>query len=83
MHKHEFETTYRVFRNIFKIAKKRRPFCDLPDDIEMQILNGINMGRVFTVIIHLQILSNTAGEMKKKIAENITNKRKIYVSIDE
>jgi hypothetical protein len=81
MHKNEFETTYCVFQTVYKIAKKQRPFCDLPDDIHMQILNGINMGRV----LHsdkscADIATHITDEIKKKTAEDIvTNKRHIHV----
>jgi hypothetical protein len=40
------ETTIRVFRTVYKVAKQNRPFTDLPLDIELQELNGLNMGRV-------------------------------------
>jgi hypothetical protein len=40
------ETTFRVLHTVYKIAKQSRPFNDLPVDVELQELNGLNMGRV-------------------------------------
>lgn len=40
------ETSVRVFRTAYKLAKLGRPFVDFPVDIDVQRLNGLDMGRV-------------------------------------
>lgn len=80
-----FTTTERVFRTVYKIAKNQRPFTDLPVDIDLQISNGLTMGK----ILHSDktchdIVTHIAFEMKNAICKNIIdNKRKISVLIDE
>jgi len=83
--KSKFSTTEKVYRTIYKIVKIQRPFVDLPNEIDLQVLNGINMGK----ILHsdktcadkaLHIVS----EMKKIICQNIIlTKTKISILIDE
>src|SRR6218665_3956676 len=36
----------RVFRSVFNIVKSQRPFTDLPQQIGLQVLNEICMGRI-------------------------------------
>ena len=45
MQRAPFLTTDRVFRTVYKIVKSGRPFTDLPTDIDLQVLNGLDMGR--------------------------------------
>ena len=40
------ENTLKIFRTAYKLAKQNRPFTDLPADVELQELNGLNMGRI-------------------------------------
>lgn len=83
--KNEHETTCRVFRTAYKIAKKERPFSDLPDDIDLQQLNGIDMGRILhTRLSCTNIITHVANEMRQKLVANIiVNEHKISVLIDE
>ena len=62
-----YTTTERVFRTAYKIAKIQRPFVDLPVDVDLQVLNGLSMGKILhsdktchDIVIHI------AQEMKKK-----------------
>jgi len=66
----KFESTKRVFNTdtVYSIVKKTRPFTDLPYDIQLQHLNGLDMGR----ILHsdhacADIASHIAIEMKAKV----------------
>lgn len=79
------ETTCRVFRSAYKIAKKERPYSDLPADIELQQLNGIDVGRVLhSDHLCADIISHVATEMRRKlIADIISNGRKLAILIDE
>lgn len=83
--KSKFSTTEKVFRTVYKIVKTQRPFVDLPNEIDLQVLNGINMGN----ILHsdktcADIALYIASEMKKIICQNIIlTKTKISILIDE
>jgi hypothetical protein len=79
------ETTCRVFRTAYKIAKKERPYSDLPTDVELQQLNGIDMGRVLhSNHLCADINSHIASEMRRKLfADIVCNDRKIAILIDE
>ena len=81
----ENDTTCRVFRTVYKIVKKERPFSDLPDDIVLQQLNGLNMGRILqSDHACADIADHIATEMRSKITKNIVEKRqKLSVLIDE
>lgn len=39
-------TTEKVFRTVNKIVKTQRPFVDLPNEIDLQVVNGIHMGNI-------------------------------------
>ena len=41
-----FETTGRIFRTMYHIAREDRLFTDHPDLVELQSLTGANMGRM-------------------------------------
>lgn len=85
MHASDYESTSRVFRTAYKIAKHSRPLADLPVDLSLQQLNGVNVGRV----LHSSktcgvIIDHIADLMKDKMAKDITeNNRKLCVLIDE
>lgn len=77
----KFESTIRVFNTVYIIVKKSKPFTDLAYDIELQKLNGIDMGR----ILHsdhscANISSHVATEMKLKVTNYII-KNDIKISI--
>jgi hypothetical protein len=46
MNKDRFDSTERIFHTAYKVAKMNRPFTDLPVDVEVQELNGLDTGRV-------------------------------------
>jgi hypothetical protein len=79
------ETTIRVFRTVYKIAKQNRPFTDIPVDIELQELNGQNMGRVLhSNFSCANIVDHIAKEMRNKVAQYIIEHNlKISVMVDE
>ncbi|XP_074542337.1 E3 SUMO-protein ligase KIAA1586-like [Halichoeres trimaculatus] len=85
MNASDYESTSRVFRTAYKIAKHSRPLADLPVDLSLQQLNGVNVGRV----LHSSktcgvIIDHIADLMKDKMAKDITeNNRKLCVLIDE
>jgi hypothetical protein len=79
------ETTIRVFRTMYTIAKQNRPFTDLPVVIELQELNGLNMGRVLhSNFSCANIVDHISKEMMNKIAQYIIEHNiKISVMVDE
>lgn len=85
MHKSKTETTCRVFRTAYKIAKHGRPLSDMRADVTLQKLNGLDMGRVLhTNKTCSEIVDHIAKEMKKTMANDIvSHQRKLCVLIDE
>ena len=82
MHRTVYDTSCRVFRTAHKIGKHGHPFTDMPVDMRLQELNGVNMGRV----LHsnntcVDIINHVSTVMKKKVADDIvkneTNQMKI------
>jgi len=72
----QFETTEKIVRTAYFIAKNQRRFVDMPKLVDLQVLNGTSMGRVLqsdkscaTIIDHI------ANEMKIKIIKIIENNR--------
>uniref|UniRef100_H3A963 Uncharacterized protein n=1 Tax=Latimeria chalumnae TaxID=7897 RepID=H3A963_LATCH len=81
----QLETTSRIFRTAYKIGKRQRPFTDLPIDVDVQELNGLNMGRVLqSDKVCADIIDHISAEMRRKVLSNIQEKRtKISVMVDE
>uniref|UniRef100_H3AVP1 Uncharacterized protein n=1 Tax=Latimeria chalumnae TaxID=7897 RepID=H3AVP1_LATCH len=79
------ETTSRIFRTAYKIGKHQRPFTDLPIDVDVQELNGLNRGRVLqSDKVCADIIDHISAEMRRKVLSNIQEKRtKISVVVDE
>ncbi len=44
-----FLSTDQVFRTVYKIVKSARPFTDLPTDTDLQVLNGLDILKNFTL----------------------------------
>lgn len=81
----EHESTARIFRTAYSIAKYQRPYTDLPKMTDLQILNGLDMGRVLQRNVSCSnIIDHIALKMRKKIAlDIIENNRKITILVDE
>lgn len=81
----DIQKTAVVFRSVYYLAKKNRPFTDHPSLIELQRLNGVDCG----IILHSRysatnITDCIAQEMRQKILENvISSGSKFSVVIDE
>jgi len=39
-------TTAKVFRTVYKQAKLNRPFADMEHEVQLQKMNGIDLGRI-------------------------------------
>jgi len=83
--KHHIEKTEAIFRSVYYLAKQNRPFSDHQPLVELQQLNGVDMGNILhSRFTATNIVSHIASEMRDKIVANIvTNDSKIAVLIDE
>lgn len=50
------ETTEKVFRIAYKVAKENQSFHNFETVTVLRELNGLNMGKFYTPILRLQIL---------------------------
>ena len=79
------ETTKRCIRTAYFIAFHDRPYTDYPEIIQLQEINGLDLG----YILHgkttcTEMIKCVAAEMRKRICDAIIEKeRKIGVIIDE
>uniref|UniRef100_H3B1X3 DUF4371 domain-containing protein n=1 Tax=Latimeria chalumnae TaxID=7897 RepID=H3B1X3_LATCH len=79
----QLETSSQNFCTAYKIGKHQRPFTDLPIDVDVQELNGHNMGQVLQTKFVLTLLT-TSQQKRRKVLLNIQEKRtKISVMVDE
>ncbi|XP_031347247.1 E3 SUMO-protein ligase KIAA1586-like [Photinus pyralis] len=79
------DATAKIFRTVYYLAKSDRPFSDHEGLVELQQLNGINLG----LILHscysaVQIVDHIASEMiNKMISHVIASNAKLSVLVDE
>ncbi|CAM2102663.1 unnamed protein product [Caretta caretta] len=80
-----FETTACVFRTAYYIVKTNRPLSDHKILIDLQQINGIEMGHLLhSRTVCVDIINHIATEMKKRIVNKIiNNKAKRTVLVDE
>lgn len=82
---HEKEITGKIFRTAYKVVKENQSFNNFETEVDLQELNGINMGR----ILHsdkacAKIALHISKEMKKTfVDEIIKNDTKLGLIIDE
>ncbi|XP_069481527.1 E3 SUMO-protein ligase KIAA1586-like [Ambystoma mexicanum] len=79
------EVTNRIFRNAYMVSKKDRPFTDLPVLVDLQIANGLSMGRVLQSRKSCADICDFIGkEMKMKLTKYIVKEDlKFAILIDE
>lgn len=75
----------KVFRMVYFITKNNRPFDDNTDFVELQQLNGVNLGQtLYSKYSSTSIINHIATQMRNKIVQNImSTNSKISVLIDE
>ncbi|XP_022170490.1 E3 SUMO-protein ligase KIAA1586-like, partial [Myzus persicae] len=80
-----YDTTQKVFRSAYYISKYNRPYDDHSKLIELQQLNGLDMGTTLhSRYSSTNIISHIADKMKTKIVQNIiATSSKISILIDE
>lgn len=80
-----YDTTCRVFRTVYNLVKQIRPFTDLQSNIDVQKLNGLNMGRILhSKTTCATIAKHLADEMRNRIIpEIVSNQCPVSILIDE
>ena len=81
-------TTLRVFRTAYSIAKRGRPFLDMAAEVELQNMNGLDMGRTLHSNVSCANISDHIAdeivEMRKNLVAHIIESQcKISILIDE
>lgn len=81
----DIENTKRIFRTAYTIAKNQRPYTDMQNLVDLQIINGLDMGRILqTNKACSNIIDHITFEMRKKLCLDLLhNKRKICIIVDE
>jgi len=69
---HQHDETCRVFRTAYYIALGDRPYTDHPDLVELQELNGVDLGRVLhSNVICTDIINHTSSEMRCAVIKSM------------
>lgn len=79
----DIKNTKRVFRTAYSIAKNQRPYTDMSKLVDLQIMNGLDMGRILqTNKACSNIVSHITFEMRNKLCSDLlNNKRKICIIV--
>lgn len=81
----QYEDTEKIFRTAYFTAKNQRLFLDMPKLIDLQALNGVNMGRVLQTNKSCAIIvDHISNEMRLIICKDIIeNNRKLCIVVDK
>lgn len=79
------ETTIKVFRTAYYIAMKNRPYSDHDDLINLQEINGMDLGNILhSRYSATNIINHIANTMRKQLVSKIVSlNSKLSVLIDE
>ena len=85
MNASHIELTQKVIRTAYYIAKNHKPYSDHPDLIELQTLNGANLGMcLYSRSTATVVIDMIASEMCRKICNRILEVNgKISILVDE
>lgn len=77
--------TAKIFRTAYKVAKENQSFHNFESEIDLQELNGVEMGRIFySTNACINVVNHISCEMRKKLAKEIVrSENKISLIIDE
>ena len=80
-----FAATNKIFHIAYKIAKVGRPFTDMPIDCDVQMLNGVELGRTLQSDKSCHdICQHIGNEMRSKLCRLIIESNsKFSILIDE
>ncbi|KAF0751395.1 E3 SUMO-protein ligase KIAA1586-like isoform X4 [Aphis craccivora] len=72
-------------KTAYTIAKNQRPYTDMQNLVDLQIINGLDIGRILqTNKACSNIIDHITFEMRKKLCLDLLhNKRKICIIVDE
>lgn len=78
-------STEKVFRVAYNIAKMNRPYTDLPQHVDCYQSNGVDMGRVLhSDMSCANIINSIASDMRSNLVQSILKSgSKITVLVDE
>ncbi|XP_054834515.1 E3 SUMO-protein ligase KIAA1586-like isoform X2 [Eublepharis macularius] len=81
----EKEITNKIFRTVYKAAKKNQSFNDFEAEIDLQELNGVDMGRILhSPSACINIINHIGSEMRATLIRKITDSpSKISLILDE
>ncbi|CAI6372550.1 unnamed protein product [Macrosiphum euphorbiae] len=81
----ESNQTQKIFRTAYLISKNQRPYTDMPKLVDLQVNNGVDLGRILhTNVSCTQIIDHIASEMRIKLAKCIIeNGTKLCILVDE
>jgi hypothetical protein len=79
------EVTAKILRTAYKVAKSSQSFSNFEMEIDLQELNGVDMGRILnSTDACINIINHISKEMKNILVRNIISfKSKISLIIDE
>lgn len=79
------ETTTRCFITAYKVAKSGQPFTDYPDEIALQELNKVDLGRVLhSNVVCKDIISHISEQMKRQLLSSVVKSgSKVSILLDE
>ena len=80
-----FLLTQKIFRTAYKVAKDNQSFHHFETEIDLQELNGVEMGRILhSTNACINIVNHTSEEMRKTVVKEIVQSNsKISLIIDE
>jgi hypothetical protein len=72
-------TTERIFRTAYKQAKLNRPFYEFESEIDLQICNGVDMGRILhSNVACSNIVHHISEEMQNDLIRNILESNAVF-----
>ncbi|KAK0048443.1 E3 SUMO-protein ligase [Biomphalaria pfeifferi] len=77
--------TAKIFRTAYKVAKENQSFHNFESEIDLQELNGVEMGRILhSTNACINVVNHISCEMRKKLFQEIVrSNNKISLIIDE
>jgi len=70
------ESTCKVFRTVYYLAQNNRPFLDHQGLVQLQILNGAQLGRMLhSNVVATDIADHIANEMRRRLLREVVDKK--------
>lgn len=79
MSREQQATTERIFRTAYKQAKLNRPFYEFESEIDLQICNGLDMGRILhSNVACSNIVHHISSIMQSDLIKNIVESNAVF-----